>query len=233
MHRINKEFDKVVCINLAERSDKRDKIQKKFDHLGIEVEWYTAVQYGFIPNIVPVINQSGKGHFNGQHPYEFGAALSHYHVIKQALAEGHKSIFVFEDDVLFHKDFNKKFDLYFNNLPGDWDFFLLYSFMYNWLPQNERMNPYWARSFKSWSLMTYGMKENFMKSYIERQNQHFTISDKVSFDMQEDSRWNCYSAVPSLGIPSSDSSDIREIKNYEQNRTVTNWGIDESEIYTI
>ena len=38
MHRLNKEFDKIVCINLAERKDKREDMQKKFDNLGIEVE---------------------------------------------------------------------------------------------------------------------------------------------------------------------------------------------------
>ena len=227
MHRINKEFDKVVCINLAERADKREKIQKKFDRLGIEVEWYTAVQYGFIPNIVPVINQSGRGSFNAQHPYEFGAALSHYHVIRQALVEGAESIFVFEDDVLFHKDFNARFDLYFNNLPPAWDFFLLYSFMYNWLPENTRINAYWAKSWKSWSLMTYGMRKDFMEAYIARQNQHFTISDKVTFQMQEDPRWNCYSAVPSICLPDTYlGSNIRgENMNYEANPTVTNWGV--------
>ena len=227
MHRINKEFDKIVCITLAERRDKRNKIQVKFDKLGIEVEWYTAVQYGFVPNLVPVINQSGKGKFNPQQPYEFGAALSHYHVIKQALLEGADSIFVFEDDVLFHKDFNSKFDLYFDSIPKNWDFFLLYSFMYNWLPENERMNAFWARSFKSWSLMTYGMKKDFMEAYINHQNQYFTISDKVTFDMQEYKKWNCYSAVPSICLPDTHlGSNIRGTNlNYAYNPSVTNWGV--------
>lgn len=227
MHLINKEFDKVVCINLAERKDKREKIQAKFDKLGIEVEWYTPVQYGFIPNIVPVINSSGKGNFNPNQPYEFGAALSHYHVIKQALVEGAKSIFVFEDDALFHKDFNSKFATYYKWLPKDWDFFLLYSFMYQWLPQNTRMNAYWARSYKSWSLMTYGMRENFMKEYISRQDKFFTISDKVTFDMQENGKWNCYSAVPSICLPDTYmGSNIRgQNLNYEYNPTITNWGV--------
>ena len=52
MHRLNKEFDSIICINLAERPDKREKMQKKFEDLEIEVDWFTAVQYGFIPKIL-------------------------------------------------------------------------------------------------------------------------------------------------------------------------------------
>ena len=229
MHPINKIFDKIICINLAERPEKREKSQQNFNILGLDVEFFTAVKYDFIPNIVPAINQSGTGKFNPKQPYELGAALSHYHVIKQALAEGAERIFVMEDDVMFHKNFNKKWDLYYRNLPKNWDMFLLYSFMYEWLPQNKRMNAYWAKSYRSWSLMTYGMNRRLMEAYIEMQDKHFTISDMVTYKLQENPLYNCYSAVPSLCIPSTASSDIRGIKNYEQNQTVTNWGVSNDE----
>ena len=226
MHRINSEFDKVVCINLVERKDKKEKIQKRFDNLGIEVEWHTAVKYGFIPRIVPFINNNEQ-HFNPRQPFEMGCALSHYHVVKQALEEGAERLFVFEDDALFHKEFNKKFNSYFNTLPKDWDQFLLYSFMYEWLPKNTRVNARWVKSYRSWSLMSHGIKKNMMKGYIVRQDAFFTISDKVTFDMQEENVWNIYSAIPSLCLPDSKmGSNIRgENMNYATNPTVTNWGI--------
>jgi len=233
MHRLNKEFDKVVCINLAERQDKRKKMQKKFDDLEIEVEWFTAVQYGFIPRIVEPIVKSRAGHFNINQPYEIGAALSHYHVIKQALLEGCDNIFVFEDDVRFHKDFNTKLDSYLDDLPEHYDMIMLYSFMYHLLPENIRVSKRWMKSFRAWSLMAYGMGFDFMEEYIKRQDKFFTISDAVTYQIQEEKKYNIYSAVPALCIPETElGSNIRgQNLNYEYNPTVTNVGYDEDKFY--
>jgi GR25 family glycosyltransferase involved in LPS biosynthesis len=226
MHRLNKDFDKVVCINLVNRLDKKIKMQAKLDKLGIEVEWFTAVQYGFIPNIVKPLNDSGKAHFNLTQPYEIGAALSHYTVIKQALEEGVEKLFVFEDDVRFRKNFNEELDKYLNKAPEDWELLLLYSFMYEILPGNIRVNSKWIRSHRAWSLMSYGMKKSFMKEYIKRQDQFFTLSDSVTYKMQENSPFNIYSAVPTLCIPDTYlGSNIRgENMNYQYNPTIINLG---------
>jgi len=224
MHALNKLFDKVVCINLAERPDKRELMQKKFDSLGIEVEWFTAVQYGFAKKVVGSIINGKSGHFNINQPNEIGAALSHYTVIKQALVEGKRNIFVFEDDVKFHKDFNSKFDSYMSDLPANYDVMMLYSFMYNILPENQRVSKKWMRSYKSWSLMAYGMNKRAMEEYIKRQDEFFTISDMVTYQMQENSGLNMYSAVPALCIPAANSSNIRAQANYIQNPTVINFG---------
>ncbi len=88
-HRLNKEFDKVVCINLVSRLDKKLKTQEKFDDLGIEVEWFEAVEYGFAPEIVESLKPTENDfpRFNVKTPNEFGAAISHYSVIKTAIQQ--------------------------------------------------------------------------------------------------------------------------------------------------
>jgi len=224
MHLLNKEFDKVICINLAERPDKREKMQKKFDELGIEVEWFTAVKYGF-SNIIAESNSSNKK-FNIGQPNEVGCAISHYTVIKKSLLDGANKIFVFEDDIKFHNNFNEKLNNYWNDLPNNWDMILLYSFMYNLLPQNKRISKKWLTSFNSWSLLAYGMNKDVMTEYINRQDLFFTISDAVTYKMQEQSHFNIYSAIPTLCIPDVTlGSEIRgNNKNYEFNPTVLNLG---------
>lgn len=225
MHLLNERFDKVVCINLIDRKDKRDKLERSFEQIGLNVEWFNAVKYEFLPNLVEAMNVSGKAHFNKLQPYEIGAALSHYHVLKQALSEGAKNIFVFEDDALFHKDFNAKLEKYWSNLPSDWDMISLYSFMYSLAPQNIRISNRWIKSYKSWSLLAYGMKEAVMKDYINRQNSFFTIADMVTFQMQETTKFNMYTATPALCVPSTTlRSDIRTQMNYKDSPTITNIG---------
>lgn len=230
MHLLNREFDKVVCINLAERSDKREIMSKKFDDLGIEIQWFTAVKYDFLQKLVDPIADSQFAHFNKNQPFEIGASLSHYHVIKQALEEGAQRIFVFEDDVMFHRDFNSKLDSYWKALPEDWNMVMFYSFMYEILPQNIRVSPRWIKSYKAWSLMAYGMKIPSMETYIALQDKYFTIADKASFDMQEKSNLNIYSAVPTLCVPQTDlGSNIRGTNmNYKNTPTVLNLGYPDS-----
>ena len=154
-HRLNKEFDKVVCINLVNRLDKRAKTQTKFDELGISVEWFNAVEYGFAGDITRNLTSINPhfNRFNPKQPNEFGAAMSHYSVVKTALETGVEKLFVFEDDVMFRKDFNNHFNKYYDSLPDNWDMFLLYSFMYRLQPQNVRVNARWVKSFASWSFL--------------------------------------------------------------------------------
>lgn len=226
MRHINNEFDKIVCINLVNRPDKRKEIQKRFDKLGIKVEWYTAVKYGFSQNATTAFNTSGLGKFNAQQPNEFGCALSHYSVIKQALEEGCNNIFVFEDDVLFHENFNEMFDKYINKLPEDYDMFTLYSFMYDIQPQNQKINSRWMKAYDSWSLVAYGMNKQCMTDYIQRQDQIFKIADLVTFEMQRENKYKMYVAAPSLVVPNIEQgSDIRKLMNYANKPTITNLGI--------
>lgn len=226
-HRLNTEFDKVVCINLVNRPDKKAVMQEKFDKLGIEVQWFGAVPYGFASQIVgslpPVQNDFPR--FNTRTPNEFGAAISHYTVIKTALLEGAERIFVFEDDVMFRKEFNDKFDKSYDALPADWDMFLLYSFMYKIQEPNVRVNARWIKSYQAWSLMAYGINKKGMEGYIASQDRMFQIADRSSFKMQEEG-FNVYSSVPTLCIPNPNlGSNIRgENMNYEKTKTILNMG---------
>jgi len=227
MNRLNKEFNKVVCVNLVSRSDKKAKTEAKFNALGIEVEWFKAVEYGFAHSVVSSLPKSTSGfnRFNPKQPNEFGAAMSHYTVIKTAYQEGVENLFVFEDDVMFRKNFNSLFEKYFDALPSDWDMFLLYSFMYNLQPQNVRVNSRWIKSYDAWSLMSYGMNRKAMEKYIKEQDALFRIADLASFQMQG-KELNIYSAIPTLCIPNQNlGSNIRgDNMNYVNTNTVLNMG---------
>jgi len=227
MNRLNKEFDKVVCVNLVSRADKKAKTEAKFNALGIEVEWFKAVEYGFAHSVVSSLPKSTSGfnRFNPKQPNEFGAAMSHYTVIKTAYQEGVENLFVFEDDIMFRKNFNSLFEKYFDALPSDWDMFLLYSFMYNLQPQNVRVNSRWIKSYDAWSLMSYGMNRKAMEKYIKEQDALFRIADLASFQMQG-KELNIYSAIPTLCIPNQNlGSNIRgDNMNYVNTNTVLNMG---------
>jgi GR25 family glycosyltransferase involved in LPS biosynthesis len=213
MHILNKKFDKVVCINLVNRQDKKQAIEEKFNTLGIDVTWCQSVKYGFAPGVIKTLVNSKIADFNIEQPNEMGAALEHYTVIKHAYESGLNSIFVFEDDCLFYKDFNSLLEKCLDELPDNWDMIMLYSFMYKISNENIRVNKRWMKAFNSWSLLAYGMNRNMMKAYIDEQDRLFQIADKASFRLQD--RYNVYISLPCLVIPNIKfGSDIRKEMNY-------------------
>ena len=225
---INEYCDKVVCINLQNRPDKKEFMKTRFDHLAIDVEWFHPVQYGFADKIVNALYQSKSrsGHFNTSQPNEFGAAMSHYTVIKTALQQGVEKLCVFEDDAIFHKDYTTLLAKYMTAVPEDADILLFYSFMYNLEPKNVRVNARWMKAYKSWSLLNYIMNKKAMEEYIERQDRFFTIADSVTYNMQEVNQIKTYCTTPCLVLPSTNlASNIRTVKNYETTQTVLQLGV--------
>jgi len=221
---LNARYDKTYCICLKEREDKYKYAHAQFIKHDIEVEFYRPVIPGYALKLIELYadkyNDLRINHrlFNKEFPNELGAMQSHYNVIKTALLEGAKSIFVFEDDCAFHKDFNSLLPKYLNTLPSDAHGILLYSYMANLEPQNVRVAPRWTKGFASWSLLAYGLNEKAMKMYIQLQDSQPMIADKASWVMMTQMGFNFYIASPPLVIPSKSlTSSIRgENKNYEK-----------------
>ncbi|MEM9348014.1 MAG: glycosyltransferase family 25 protein [Planctomycetota bacterium] len=86
-------FDRVVCINLEERTDRWELAQKAAAPLlrGAKLERFNAIKPDLAEN--PVHN--GRA----------GCLLSHRRVIENAYEEGLDSVLVFEDDLAFKPEF--------------------------------------------------------------------------------------------------------------------------------
>ena len=237
MSLINERYDRVVCICLKERQDKYEYMQKQFEKYDIQVEFYRPVVHNyakhFIEPYADKVNNYEQNYvlFNKHFPNEFGALQSHYTVIKSALLDGVKNLWVFEDDCAFHKDWNDLLPKYMNSIPEDADGVLLYSFMSELNPQNVRVKPRWTKGFASWSFVAYGINERTMKAYIELQDNTPMIADRCSWTLMTYHNYNFYVASPPLIIPSKIlTSNVRgENKNYEHIKTVFLLGVNESD----
>lgn len=80
-------FDKIVCINLKERTDKYNSIKKVSEKLNIPIEFYFAEKH----------SESGR----------IGCFESHLHVIKECYNNGGKNILIFEDDFIETSSYNE------------------------------------------------------------------------------------------------------------------------------
>lgn len=237
MNLLNEHYEKIVCISLKEREDKYKYALSQFIKHNIQVEFYRPVVPGYAAKIIEPYCQrynSPDGRqvrFNLRFPNELGAMQSHYNVIKTALLDGVQSIFIFEDDCAFHKDFDTLLPKYLNTIPEDADGILLYSFLYQLLPQNIRVNPRWTKGYACWSILAYGMNRRVMERYISMADAAPMIADSITYHMMTFEGFKFYVASPPLVIPSKTfTSNIRgEDKNYEKHRTVFMLGVNDDD----
>lgn len=107
-------FEKVYCLNLPERTDRKRHATEQFEKIGLrDVEFVSAIK--------PI----DKGVFRTQGTH--GCALSHRLLFQKALSEKHNNILIFEDDVVFSDDFQERIESIIEELKKrTWDIFYFF-----------------------------------------------------------------------------------------------------------
>tara|TARA_B100000809_G_scaffold259284_1_gene303999 strand:- start:1477 stop:1851 length:375 start_codon:yes stop_codon:yes gene_type:complete len=119
-HTLNKIFDKVYVINLKSRRDRYVNMTQKLSKLGIEFEFVEAVN-GYTEENVKLFEEYQSYPLDDPRSHQFdkrdkakkmfgpgaiGYSKSYKNILLNAKAHGYKKIFCFDDDVLFHNDFD-------------------------------------------------------------------------------------------------------------------------------
>lgn len=109
-------FDRVVCISLKRRNDRRLRLKKLCRSNGWPfrpIEFFDAIDGG--SGKIPV----GRGFTSGGGAW--GCRQSWVSVLERAMTDGVESILVLEDDAMWRPDFAEEAALFFNDLPADWE----------------------------------------------------------------------------------------------------------------
>ena len=227
---INDLYDRIVLINLVERPDKLEHAKKQLEFANItNYDIYSAVKFDWSGAISMLMTLNKCGQFNyNTNPNEFSCALSHYNVIKKAYLEGVERLFIFEDDICFHNDYNKYISSYLNNLPSDTNLLMLSGFICDDnVPPLEKINDYWKKPKYMWYACSYGLDRKGMKLYLDMQNELLQQADMPLYLMQvNESIVSCCPNVPLIVQANYLSSDLRETKNFEENPNYYELGID-------
>jgi GR25 family glycosyltransferase involved in LPS biosynthesis len=204
-------FEKIYCINFLEAAERREFMSKQFKEIGLDVEFFNAINYSKIKFMYPV----KKTKLRNMHKV-LGCALSHYTCVKSAKLLGYKNVLILEDDTCFIKD-TLLLKEYLNNLPADWDY-IKYSLCHseyrninalyktvNNINENyfliKKELPAW---FSSNCSGAYALNEKMMDYYINIfENSKLTPADKIqyiNFDFHK-SPFNCYAPNIALMYP--------------------------------
>lgn len=140
--RLNDIFDRIVVINLDSRTDRMQTFDEQAKRFGIEY-----IRYPAVPANPPSL------------PATWACKQSHLDVMKQALKDNVKRLFVFEDDAMFVENFDEKLEEIYNRLPEDWDMFYLGAWHLVCHPYAEGV----VKMVENYSAHAYGINEHFMQ----------------------------------------------------------------------
>ena len=111
----NKYVDKIYVISYTKNFDKRKRINKEFERIGItEFEYVYSIDSSLIKNFDEPFIDSDIENYNH---FKY-VSFTHYETIKKSYELGYKRILIFEDNIYFLKDINEiknQLDKFYNN----------------------------------------------------------------------------------------------------------------------
>jgi GR25 family glycosyltransferase involved in LPS biosynthesis len=122
-----------VCISLKHNHERREKVKLEFSKIGIEVfpYWYNFVVpnghcsfYNAVDKQTLTVPECSAKRLEGNAAGILACATSHINVIREAKERNYPAICIFEDDVVFCDDFQKRLE-YIESLDMDFDIFAL------------------------------------------------------------------------------------------------------------
>ena len=114
---LNKVFDHIYVLNLRRDVLKRKRLEKIFKRKHIDVEFFDAY---LGTDFMTEFHQRCKGKSGYRFPNQYGYTKTMIHILEDAINKKYNRILVFDDDIIFHKDFDNMFDKNYKNIPQDW-----------------------------------------------------------------------------------------------------------------
>lgn len=182
--RLNDIFDRVVLINLDRRTDRLEEFDAQAKELGIQYERFSAIN----------AEELGVRGITA-------CSMSHTEVLKKAIADGVKRLFVFEDDASFVDDFWEKFEKVWSQVPDDWDIF--YGGL--WLHSYKEFGDGIVKPIDSYSAHAYGINTHAMEGVYQTISRNWHVDLDLS---HLHTRKNVYCAKPALVYQRPGWSDL-------------------------
>ena len=181
-------FEECYLVNLVERPDRLEYMQKQFKELNCEDEiiLHRAVKH---PDWVMEIFKKSlnkndwyeKCKSRMDVPHSTSGCLEQYSIIKSAYLRGVKTLLIIEDDCGLIKD-RSVLEEYFNNLPTDWDVLRINCLRgqrtQDYINDFKDEYSYWYPQINSlWGAGAYALSRNGMKYMLDWFDMYFDAID--------------------------------------------------------
>lgn len=254
---LNTYFDKVYVLNLKKDVKKRNKIIEQFNNLNIICEIFEGHNGKECQDCIDFAKEYKNRKINDprNHPLQnrfisdskysrflirsegtLGIIKSMIALLKDAKKNNYEKILVFQDDILFDKQFNIKFNNIIRKIPRDWNILNLSSLQWN----NNNIkyhNGYYESKITTYGAHAQAINNNMYNVLLDKLKQ-FNISYDtfLSNDIYTNKKYKCYTIYPNICIQDITSSnsgminrdliekiDIYNPKNLKWNLDSTNY----------
>jgi glycosyl transferase family 25 len=205
MQKLFDKFDKVFCINLPHRTDRRESFISEVNKYDLgNFEFFDAYYGQKLPNPHNIL------------PGNVGLIKTNIEILKKAIDDNLNNIVIIEDDCVFTDEI-LNIDSYFEKLPEKWD--MLYfggNHNYHWhgVPNPIIVNEKVLKLVHSFTTHFIIINKNMFSVLIEKLSSYSHPIDVIYAEIQKN--YDVYSFYPSIAKQSTGYSDIenREI-NYD------------------
>lgn len=199
MGRLVLPFDKIFCLNLCERSDRRDYMERQFQQLGIsdQITWFEVVKHPHTDFIAKKLREEKIGGVNNGGA--FNCTREHYTMIKSSYLKGYNSILILEDDISLLND-PDQFSSILSEIPCDWDI-LRFAALWNiaGLKEISSYSEMWnVIKSRFWGTSGYALNREGMRFLIDKFDNHYYSADVPLFYYPDSLRM--YTPLIPLGI---------------------------------
>lgn len=205
MQKLFDRFDKVYCINLPHRTDRRDNFISEVNKYDLgNFEFFDAYYGQKLLNPHNIL------------PGNVGLIKTNIEILKKAIDENLNNIVIIEDDCVFTEEI-LNIDSYFEKLPDKWD--MLYfggNHNYHWggAPKPIIVNEKVLKLVHTFTTHFVIINKNMFSVLIDKLSSYYQPIDVIYAEIQK--KYNVYSFYPSIAKQSTGYSDIenRQI-NYD------------------
>jgi len=216
----NKFFDKIYCVNLDDRPGRWRSAKKRFKKLNINAKRFSAacpkdgeVKIAF----TNILRSKKKKTKKARDPAviknmpTMGCLISHLRILKNAQNAGYKRILIFEDDIIFAKDFLKRANKIYR--LKNWDLLYLGSSQHSW----KKINTKEAKRngvYKSWmstGTFAYAINSSAFEPLIKLlSGKKYPVDHYLTIFQSQRYKSLCYTLYPHIVISDVTKSDIRQ-----------------------
>lgn len=224
---LNKYFDQIYVINLPKQLNRKVTIISQFEKLGIKYKFVDGIN-----GLDPPYNKEWEKY--KIEPGIWGYYMVMIKIFNDAINSGYKSILVFDDDVVFHNDFQYMTNTLESFLKKQWLTILLGASEFNWKYYDDTIisrdgfyNP--KRTDGSFAVCY----NHLSYQYLLHQCIKFigTYDSNALRSLYEKYPEKCFVLYPNLVISDVTKSSLREDKDIIESCHKFRWNIDDYNYY--
>ena len=186
---INETFDKVYVLNLDKDKNKMKTMNKKLNNYNIKFERFSAINGKKLKNI-KLLRYGNEG--------AVGNKKSVIEIIKKAKKNNYKRILLLEDDLIFIKNFNEKFNLAYNELiKNNEDWKLLYFGASDRKKSNDKQK-YFRKPHNSYGSFAVAIDHTVFDLILKYENDNRPIDDVIVEEIQKNNKFKTFIFNPML-----------------------------------